>query len=118
MVRPELPLHCAARGLGDRLAARSERAGDLASPGPVVAPVAGIQRCAVTRGLARREQALRTEIGVDETSFQKRHEYVTVAHDIEQEVVVHVADGRKPEALGRISRIWVRRRARRSRGSR
>ena len=63
------------------------------------AQVAGIQRRAVERGIARREQASPTEIGVDETSFQKRHEYVTVVHDIEQEVVVHVADGRTQEAL-------------------
>jgi len=63
------------------------------------AQVAGIQRRAVARGLARRELRPPTEIGVDETSFQKRHEYVTVVHDIEREVVVHVADGRKQEAL-------------------
>ena len=63
------------------------------------AQVAGIQRRAVERGVARREQAPPTEIGVDETSFQKRHEYVTVVHDVEREVVVHVADGRKQEAL-------------------
>jgi len=61
--------------------------------------VAGIQRRAVARGLERREAAPPTAIGVDETSFQKRHEYVTVVHDIEEEVVVHVADGRKQEAL-------------------
>jgi transposase len=63
------------------------------------AQVAGIQRRAVARGLARRELRPPTEIGVDETSFQKRHEYVTVVHDIEKAVVVHVADGRKQEAL-------------------
>jgi transposase len=63
------------------------------------AQVAGIQRRAVERGIARREQASPTQIGVDETSFQKRHEYVTVVHDIEQGVVVHVVDGRTQEAL-------------------
>ena len=61
--------------------------------------VAGIQARAVTRGLARRESKPPTQIGVDETSFQKRHEYVTVVHDIDREVVVHVADDRKQEAL-------------------
>jgi len=61
--------------------------------------VAGIQRRAVARGLERREAAPPSTIGVDETAFQKRHEYVTVVHDIEKEVVVHVADGRKQEAL-------------------
>lgn len=62
--------------------------------------VAGIQKRAVTRGLARRESKPPTQIGVDETSFQKRHEYVTVVHDIDEEVVVHVADDRKQEVLG------------------
>ncbi len=61
--------------------------------------VAGIQARAVRRGLARRESKPPMQIGVDETSFQKRHEYVTVVHDIDREVVVHVADDRKQEAL-------------------
>jgi len=61
--------------------------------------VAGIQRRAVERGLARRELRPPTGLGVDETSFQKRHEYVTIVHDLEAEVVVHVADDRKQEAL-------------------
>lgn len=61
--------------------------------------VAGVQRRAVARGLERRKEVPPTVIGVDETAFQKRHEYVTVVHDIEREVVVHVADGRKQEAL-------------------
>jgi transposase len=61
--------------------------------------VAGIQARAVRRGLARRESKPPTQIGVDETSFQKRHEYVTIVHDIDEEVVVHVADDRKQEAL-------------------
>ena len=63
------------------------------------AQVAGIQKRAVTRGLARRKSKPPRQIGVDETSFQKRHEYVTIVHDIDEEVVVHVADDRKQEAL-------------------
>jgi transposase len=61
--------------------------------------VAGIQARAVTRGLARRDRKPPTQIGVDETAFQKRHEYVTIVHDIDAGVVVHVADDRKQEAL-------------------
>ncbi len=38
-------------------------------------------------------------VGVDETSFQRRHEYVTVVSDLERGRVVHVADGRGQEAL-------------------
>jgi len=62
-------------------------------------PVSGIQRRAVKRGLARRERQAPTGIGVDETAFQKRHEYVTIVHDLEEEVVVYAADDRKQEAL-------------------
>jgi len=61
--------------------------------------VAGIQKRAVKRGLARRDGRAPSGIGVDETSFQKRHEYVTIVHDLDAEVVVHVADDRTQEAL-------------------
>jgi len=59
----------------------------------------GIQRRAVRRGLARRDRKLPTRIGVDETSFQKRHEYVTVVIDQAEGDVVHVADDRKQASL-------------------
>ena len=61
--------------------------------------VAGIQARAVRRGLARREKRSPTAIGVDETSFQKRHEYVTVVHDPEEGTVLYVADNRRQEVL-------------------
>ena len=54
---------------------------------------------AVARGLTRRERRLPQRIGVDETSFQKRHEYVTVVCDQQEDVVVHVADGRGRDSL-------------------
>lgn len=60
--------------------------------------VAGIQRRAVARGLDRRQLAAPREIGVDETSFQKRHEYVTVVND-QAGRVLYVADGRDAQAL-------------------
>ena len=63
--------------------------------------VDGVMQRAVKRGLARRGPAPASRcIGVDETSFQKRHEYVTVVADIEGEPRVHhVADGRGKDAL-------------------
>ena len=61
--------------------------------------VSGIQQRAVARGLARRENRLPRRLGVDETSYQKRHEYVTVVMDQEAGTVVHVADGRGRETL-------------------
>lgn len=61
--------------------------------------VAGIQDRAVRRGLARRKRQWPKRIGVDETSFQKRHEYVTTVNDLEGGVVLYVADDRKQESL-------------------
>jgi len=51
---------------------------------------AGIQERAVSRGLERREAVSVKRIGVDETSFQKRHEYVTVVSNQESGEVLYV----------------------------
>jgi transposase len=48
----------------------------------------------VERGLARRGPEPVRIVGVDETSFQKRHEYVTVTVDLERDRVLWVGDGR------------------------
>jgi transposase len=61
--------------------------------------VAGIQARAVARGLARRELVPPVRMAVDETSFQKRHEYVTVVTDLLSDCVVYVADDRRKESL-------------------
>ena len=45
--------------------------------------VDGVMQRAVKRGLERREDLAPRRIGIDETSFQKRHEYVTVVIDQE-----------------------------------
>ena len=63
------------------------------------AEVDGILQRAVRRGLARRKLEAPRHVGVDETSFQKRHEYVTVVSDLDRGIVVHVADDRGREAL-------------------
>ena len=62
--------------------------------------VDGIMSRAVARGLARREKISPTRIGVDETSLQKRHEYVTVVTNIDNSRVIAVMDGRTEESLG------------------
>ena len=54
---------------------------------------------AVDRGLARRELSVPKVLGVDETSFQKRHEYVTVVCDPVRAAVLFVADGRSADSL-------------------
>jgi len=58
-----------------------------------------IMERAVRRGLARRADLAPRRIGVDETSFQKRHEYVTVVTDLDSGVVLYVADDRTKESL-------------------
>jgi len=50
--------------------------------------VDGIMQRAVRRGLARRGPVAPKRISVDETSFQKRHAYVTVVNDIDERKVV------------------------------
>lgn len=59
----------------------------------------GIMARAVARGLRRRRAGTFKRIGVDETSFQKRHEYVTVICDLDGKRVLEVADDRKKESL-------------------
>ena len=61
--------------------------------------VDGIMGRAVARGLLRRRRVEVRRIGVDETSFQRRHEYVTIVTDLDGRTVLHVADGRKRESL-------------------
>jgi transposase len=61
--------------------------------------VDGVQQRAVERGLARRAHKAPTRMGVDETSFQKRHEYVTVVTDHVEGHVIHVSDDRKQATL-------------------
>jgi transposase len=65
--------------------------------------VAGIQKRAVVRGLARRESKPPTRIGVDETSFQKRHEYVTVVHAIGEYIEIFYNRIRRHSTIGDMS---------------
>ncbi|MCU7887073.1 MAG: transposase, partial [Candidatus Thiodiazotropha sp. (ex Lucinoma aequizonata)] len=59
----------------------------------------GIMQRAVKRGLARREEINPTHIGVDETAFRKRHDYVTVVSDQDTGTVLHVGKDRKKATL-------------------
>jgi transposase len=61
--------------------------------------VDGIMARAVRRGMAVRETKPVEELGIDETSYQKRHEYVTVLIDRDRDIVVDVLDGRKKADL-------------------
>lgn len=57
--------------------------------------VDGVLQRAVSRGLARRAKQTPRRLGIDETSFQKRHEYVTVITDMVAGTVIDVIDDRK-----------------------
>ena len=62
----------------------------------------GVRERAVARGLARRDaedSKIVEHLAIDETSFQKRHEYVTIVTDAAAGRVLYVADGRDKEAL-------------------
>ena len=61
--------------------------------------VDGIQQRAVARGLARRKPEALRRLGIDETSFQRRHEYVTVVTSHDRARVLHVADDRKRDGV-------------------
>lgn len=61
--------------------------------------VDGIMNRAVARGLAKKELSEVRNIGVDETSYQKRHEYVTVITDRDKRKVLHIEDDHTIESL-------------------
>ncbi len=59
----------------------------------------GIMQRAVERGLSRREEVCASQIGVDETAFRKRHDYVTIVSDQQAGTVLHVGSDRKKATL-------------------
>ena len=64
--------------------------------------VDGIQSRAVKRCLARRKKVNVRDLGIDETSVQKRHEYVTVLLDKEKDCVMDILDDRKASKLNKL----------------
>ena len=59
----------------------------------------GIMQRAVERGLSRRDEMSAVQIGVDETAFRKRHDYVTIVSDQKAGTVLHVGSDRKKQGL-------------------
>lgn len=59
----------------------------------------GIMERAVRRGLQRRTADPVAHLGIDEKSFLKRHQYVSVVVDLDQPRILHVADDRKASSL-------------------
>ena len=60
-----------------------------------------IMNRAVQRGLRRRKKSTPEHIGIDETAFQKRHEYVTVILDKDTDTVIDILDDRKAKTLNK-----------------
>ncbi len=52
--------------------------------------VDGTMARAVARELRRRDRVAPRAVGIDETSYQKRHEYVTAVSDLDEGVVLYV----------------------------
>src|ERR1700686_3402929 len=62
--------------------------------------VSGIRSRAGARGLKRRGRAeLPSNVGVDETSITRGHEYITVINSLNEAKVLDVTDGRTEESL-------------------
>ena len=61
--------------------------------------VDGIMQRAVERGLSRRPVSAVAHLGVDETAFKKRHDYVTIVSDQDSACVLHVGQDRKKATL-------------------
>ena len=59
----------------------------------------GIKQRAVVLGLERRDEDVLTHVCVDETSFKKRHDDVTVVSDPVGGKVIHVGEGRRKGTL-------------------
>lgn len=59
----------------------------------------GIMQRAVQRGLARRKRTSPSRIGVDETAFRRRHDYVTIVSDQGSGSVLYVGGDRTKSSL-------------------
>jgi len=61
-----------------------------------------IKRRAVARGLERRESAPVKNLGIDEKSFRKGHNYVSLMTDLDRSRVLEVAEGRDETACNNL----------------
>ncbi len=68
--------------------------------------VDGIQARAVARGLARRVVNPVHDIGVDETSSKKGHNYLTIVHDKASGNVLYVGEGRDMATIDAFYEEW------------
>ena len=64
----------------------------------------GIVERAVRRGLARRPSSAARYLGIDEHSYLKHFQFVTMVVDLERQIVLHVADDRTADSLAATSR--------------
>ena len=62
--------------------------------------VDGILQRAVKRGLNRRKRIVVRNLGIDETSYRKRHQYVTILYDKDRKCILDVLYDHTAETLG------------------
>jgi transposase len=68
--------------------------------------VDGIMGRAVARGLLRRDKSNLTDIGIDETSSRKGHNYLTIIHDKDSGDVLYVGEGRDTSTVDTFYEEW------------
>lgn len=68
--------------------------------------VDGIMGRAVARGVARKEKVDLVNIGIDETSSKKGHNYLTIVHDKEEGHVLYVGEGRDKTIIDEFYKQW------------
>jgi len=78
--------------------ARADRDGGPA-PAAQLGRGRGHSGAAVTRGLHRRQAQPAPHLGIDETAFARRHQYVSVVTDLDRSRVLYVADDRQRASL-------------------
>jgi len=66
----------------------------------------GVQKRAVARGLLRRKDKKISHLGIDETAFKKRHDYVTVIMDKDRGVVLDVLEDRQGKTVRDFFKDW------------
>jgi transposase len=94
-----LALHALVRALGDRVAQGSPPAAVARRLGLTWEEANGIVERAVRRGLARRRSVAGRRLGIDEHSYLKHFQFVTMVVDLDEQTVLYVGDDRTAATL-------------------
>lgn len=61
----------------------------------------------VEKGVEKDDLSTVRQVGIDDTSSKKGHNYVTVGVDLEKRRVIHVCEGRKSEAIAELADVMA-----------